>query len=49
MATDLPEKVIIPQPLGMSEIEAIKYEEDYRKEIWSSQRRVDGNLRLYRN
>lgn len=32
VATDLPEKVIIPQPLCMSEIEAIKYE-DYRNEI----------------
>lgn len=32
VATDLPEKVIIPQPLCMSEIEAIKYE-DYRKDI----------------
>ena len=43
VATDLPEKVIIPQPLGMSEIEAIKYE-DYRKEIWEQS--ATGGLEL---
>lgn len=32
VATDLPEKIIIPQPLCMSEKEAIRYE-DFRKEM----------------
>lgn len=32
VATDLPEKIIIPQPLCMSETEAIRYD-DFRKEM----------------